>query len=141
MPTKDLKTSLGFENNESVLPQFEDVLPIIQLKLLSSGFKIPEHFGLQKITEHSADLVRKINSKFRAYPAPLCPTDQICVDGQCVGGCASGESGTPKASTQLAPKEAISHGAPDMTLSQPVAPMAITPPINDVRVATISAGS
>ena len=49
-------------------------------------------------------------------------------------GCASGESGTPKASTQLAPKEAISHGAPDMTLSQPVAPMAITTPINDVRV-------
>jgi len=76
MPTKDLKTSLGFENNESVLPRYEDVLPIIQLKLLSSGFKVPEHFGLQKITEHSADLVRKINSKFRAYPAPLCPTDQ-----------------------------------------------------------------
>lgn len=76
----DLKTSLGFENNESVLPQYEDVLPIIQLKLLSSGFKFHDGFGSQRITAHSADLVRKINSKFRSYPAPLCPTDQRIQD-------------------------------------------------------------
>src|SRR5690606_22325612 len=57
-----------------------DVLPIIQLKLLSSGFKFEAGFGTQRITEHAADLVRKINSKFRSYPAPLCPTDQRIQD-------------------------------------------------------------
>ena len=51
-----------------------------------------------------------------------------------VRGCASGESGTPNASTQLAPIEAISHGVPDRLLSQPVAPMAMTTPMNDVSV-------
>lgn len=80
MNRNDLKTSLGFENNESVLPHYEDVLPIIQLKLLSSGFKFEAGFGTQRITEHAADLVRKINSKFRSYPAPLCPTDQRIQD-------------------------------------------------------------
>lgn len=80
MQRNDLKTRLGFENDKSVLPQYEDVLPIIQLKLLSSGFRFPEGFGLQRITAHSADLVRKINSKFRSYPAPLCPTDQRLQD-------------------------------------------------------------
>jgi hypothetical protein len=75
-----LKTRLGFADNQSVLPEYEDVLPVIQLKLLSTGFKVHADFGTARITEHSADLVRKINSKFRSYPAPLCPTDQRLQD-------------------------------------------------------------
>ncbi|MND73460.1 hypothetical protein D3C80_650350 [compost metagenome] len=49
-------------------------------------------------------------------------------------GWASGESGNPKASTQLAPKEAISQGVPDIRLSQPVTAMATTVPTKETRV-------
>jgi hypothetical protein len=49
-------------------------------------------------------------------------------------GWANGESGTPKANTQLAPNEAISQGVPLIELSQPVTPMAMTTPMNDIRL-------
>ncbi len=72
----DLKTRLGFEDNRSTLPAPEEVLPVIQFKLLSSGFKSSVGAEEGELAAHTGDLIRKIHAKFRAYPAPLCPTDQ-----------------------------------------------------------------
>ena len=79
----DLKTQLGFEDNASVLPKYEDILPIIQLKLIATGFKPYPEAEPSLFTSLSADLIRKIYSKFRDHDAPLCPTDQrlqACLD-------------------------------------------------------------
>ncbi len=79
----DLKNELGFEGNQSVLPEYKDILPIIQLKLLATGFKPYPEEEPTPFTTLGGDLVRKIYSKFGAYPAPLCPTDQrlqACLD-------------------------------------------------------------
>ncbi|MGB3070026.1 MAG: hypothetical protein WBC18_15830 [Ottowia sp.] len=48
-------------------------------------------------------------------------------------GCANGESGTPNASTQLAPKGAINQGISDTTLNHPVIAMAIKAPKDDSK--------
>ncbi len=79
----DLKAQLGFEDNTSVLPEYKDILPIIQLKLVATGFKPYPEDEPSLFTSLSADLIRKIYSKFRNYAAPLCPTDQrlqACLD-------------------------------------------------------------
>lgn len=79
----DLKAQLGFEDNTSVLPDYEDILPVIQLKLVATGFKPYPEAEPSPFTSLSADLIRKIYSKFRDFAAPLCPTDQrlqACLD-------------------------------------------------------------
>jgi hypothetical protein len=49
-------------------------------------------------------------------------------------GCAKGESGTPKASTQLAPNGAINQVSPECKLNQLNTPMANTVPINEKAI-------
>lgn len=80
LKSPDLKSRLGFEGNASVLPEYEDILPIIQLKLLATGLKPLPEAEPSATTSLGGDLIRKIYSKFRAYPAPLCPTDQRIQD-------------------------------------------------------------
>ncbi len=94
----DFKTQLGMVDGRSVIPEFADVLPVTQLKLMATGFKPYPESATSQFTELSADLIRKIQMKFRAFKDPLCPTDQRlqdCLDknfGTGTGNARSGKS-------------------------------------------------
>jgi len=71
----EMKEKLGFAGTKSVVPTLKEVLPIVQLKLLATGLEpLPDENQNEFIT-HSSDLIRKIQSKFRSSPEPLCPVD------------------------------------------------------------------
>jgi phosphoenolpyruvate carboxykinase (diphosphate) len=72
----DFKEKFGFVGNRSVVPSLKDVLPIIQLKLMATGLEPFPDETQKEFIDHSSDLIRKIQSKFRAAAEPLCPTDQ-----------------------------------------------------------------
>ncbi len=79
----DLTAQLGFKHNQSVLPEYNNILPIIQLKLMATGYRPYPESEHALFTSLSADLIRKIQAKFRSFPEPLCPTDrrlQDCLD-------------------------------------------------------------
>ncbi len=69
------KETLGFIDNKSSVPGLKDVLPIIQLKLMATGLAPYPDPNQSEFIDHSSDLIRKIQSKFRASPEPLCPVD------------------------------------------------------------------
>lgn len=72
----DMKESLGFQNGRSTIPLESDILPIIQLKLMATGFDTLSETEIDPITSHAADLIRKIQSKYRGAAQPFCPLDQ-----------------------------------------------------------------
>ncbi len=71
-----IRTKLGFEDGASQVPDSEHILPIIRLKMMATGLEVPTN-GRQEVdfTALTADLIRKIQQKFRSYPQPLCPLD------------------------------------------------------------------
>lgn len=72
----EMKEKLGFAGTQTVVPKLKEVLPIIQLKLMATGLEPYPDAEQQDFIDHSSDLIRKIQSKFRAMPDPLCPVDQ-----------------------------------------------------------------
>lgn len=75
MNTNHTRARLGFESGTSVAPDEDQVLPVIRLKMLATGLEVPANGDGPDFMAHTADLIRKIQEKFRAYPAPLCPLD------------------------------------------------------------------
>ncbi len=69
------RTRLGFENGASQSPDPEEILPVIRLKMMATGLEPPANGHLPDFSAHTADLIRKIQEKFRSYPQPLCPLD------------------------------------------------------------------
>lgn len=77
IPT-DSKARLSLEEARTVLPTAAEITPVIQLKLIATGLN-PAHrngHGHPTFEALTADLIRKIQQKFRGYPQPLCPPDQ-----------------------------------------------------------------
>jgi hypothetical protein len=77
IPT-DAKSRLSFKEAQTVLPTAEEITPVIQLKLMATGLN-PAHrngHGHPTFEALTADLIRKIQQKFRGFPQPLCPPDQ-----------------------------------------------------------------
>ena len=81
MPRTISLTKLGFENGASQAPDPDEILPVIRLKMLATGLEIPTphqeqiHDPAPDFTAHTADLIRKIQEKYRSYPQPFCPLD------------------------------------------------------------------
>jgi hypothetical protein len=81
MIPRDAKPALSMHDNRTVLPTPEEIRPVIQLKLMATG--LGEHargrtrpdLGKASFEALTADLIRKIQQKFRSYPQPLCPAD------------------------------------------------------------------
>lgn len=70
------RTKLGFENGASQSPDLEEILSVITLKMMATGLEPPAHTtNSPDFSPHTADLIRKIQEKFRSYPQPLCPLD------------------------------------------------------------------
>ncbi|MBW8887037.1 MAG: hypothetical protein JF616_04685 [Fibrobacteres bacterium] len=69
------RTRLGFEAGASVAPDQSQVLPVIRLKMMATGLEVPANGHGPDFMAHTADLIRKIQEKFRAFPQPLCPLD------------------------------------------------------------------
>lgn len=89
MIPSEAKASLSLHDSRTVLPTREEIDPVIQLKLMATGIGAQGRHGrhgrhsenghkpdgaanFQALT---ADLIRKIQQKFRGYPQPLCPAD------------------------------------------------------------------
>lgn len=84
MIPKDAKAALSLQDSRTVLPTAEEIHPVIQLKLMATGVDTNKHGGHgahatrnghRTFEAHTADLIRKIQQKFRSYPQPLCPPD------------------------------------------------------------------
>jgi hypothetical protein len=80
IPT-DAKSALSLKESRTVLPTPEEILPVIKLKLMATGV-LPKATrngaavaGEAAFEAHTADLIRKIQQKFRGFPQPLCPPD------------------------------------------------------------------
>lgn len=69
------RARLGFEGGTSVAPDQSQVLPVIRLKMMATGLDVPANGHGPDFMAHTADLIRKIQEKFRAFPQPLCPLD------------------------------------------------------------------
>jgi hypothetical protein len=69
------RARLGFEGGTSVAPDQSQVLPVIRLKMMATGLEVPANGHGPDFMAHTADLIRKIQEKFRAFPQPLCPLD------------------------------------------------------------------
>ncbi len=95
MTPADAKAALSFQDSATVLPTEDEIRPVIQLKLLATGIGSPANGngkahagngnGHHTFEAHTADLIRKIQQKFRGYPQPLCPVDariQAWLDAQ-----------------------------------------------------------
>jgi hypothetical protein len=92
MTRRDTKAALSVHDNRTVLPTPDEIHPVIQLKLMATGLgerargrTSPEGGGQPSFEAFTADLIRKIQQKFRAYPQPLCPADariQAWLDNQ-----------------------------------------------------------
>ncbi len=75
MDTNHTRARLGFELGASVAPDEDQVLPVIRLKMMATGLEVPANGHGPDFMAHTADLIRKIQEKFRGYPQPLCPLD------------------------------------------------------------------
>ncbi|MEO6098330.1 MAG: hypothetical protein ABIW76_22710 [Fibrobacteria bacterium] len=75
MNTTHSRTRLGFEEGSSVSPDSGKILPVIRLKMMATGLEPPVNGHGPDFMAHTADLIRKIQEKFRGYPQPLCPLD------------------------------------------------------------------
>jgi hypothetical protein len=75
MNTTQSRTRLGFEEGASVAPDSDKILPVIRLKMMATGLDLPANGLGPDFMAHTADLIRKIQEKFRGYPQPLCPLD------------------------------------------------------------------
>ncbi len=75
MNTTHSRTRLGFEEGSSVTPDSGKILPVIRLKMMATGLELPTNGHGPDFMAHTADLIRKIQEKFRGYPQPLCPLD------------------------------------------------------------------
>ncbi|HLP43358.1 MAG TPA: hypothetical protein VK465_17775, partial [Fibrobacteria bacterium] len=77
VPT-DAKSALSLEDARTVLPTPEEILPVIQLKLMATGLQAESRTsrGAPAFEALTSDLIRKIKQKFRAYPQPHCAPDQ-----------------------------------------------------------------
>ncbi len=75
MNTTHSRTRLGFDQGASVAPDSGKILPVIRLKMMATGLELPPNGHGPDFMAHTADLIRKIQEKFRAYPQPLCPLD------------------------------------------------------------------
>ncbi len=75
MNTTHSRTRLGFEQGASVTPDSERILPVIRLKMMATGLELPANGHGPDFMAHTADLIRKLQEKFRGYPQPLCPLD------------------------------------------------------------------
>ena len=69
------RTRLGFENGASQSPDLEEIIPVIRLKMMATGLELPTNGHAPDFDAYTADLIRKIQEKFRSYPQPLCPLD------------------------------------------------------------------
>ena len=69
------RTRLGFHEGTSVAPDSEKILPVIRLKMMATGLELPPNGQGPDFMAHTADLIRKLQEKFRAFPQPLCPLD------------------------------------------------------------------
>ncbi|MDB5103547.1 MAG: hypothetical protein JWP91_1236 [Fibrobacteres bacterium] len=84
MDTTHSRTRLGFDQGSSVTPDSGRILPVIRLKMMATGLDLPTNGHGPDFMAHTADLIRKIQEKFRGYPQPLCPLDarlQAFLDG------------------------------------------------------------
>jgi phosphoenolpyruvate carboxykinase (diphosphate) len=84
MNTTHSRTRLGFDEGFSVTPDSGKILPVIRLKMMATGLDLPANGHGPDFMAHTADLIRKIQEKFRGYPQPLCPLDarlQAFLDG------------------------------------------------------------
>ena len=75
MNTTHSRTRLGFDQGASVAPDSEKILPVIRLKMMATGLELPANGHGPDFMAHTADLIRKLQEKFRGYPQPLCPLD------------------------------------------------------------------
>ncbi|MDB5051369.1 MAG: hypothetical protein JWO30_4440 [Fibrobacteres bacterium] len=75
MNTTHSRTRLGFDQGASVAPDSEKILPVIRLKMMATGLELPVNGHGPDFMAHTADLIRKLQEKFRGYPQPLCPLD------------------------------------------------------------------
>ena len=75
MNTTHSRTRLGFDEGSSVAPDSGRILPVIRLKMMATGLDLPANGHGPDFMAHTADLIRKIQEKFRGYPQPLCPLD------------------------------------------------------------------
>ncbi len=76
MIASQTRNRLGFEGGASLAPNPEEIVPVIHLKMMATGLEPPTHGGKAEFTALTADLIRKIQAKFRSYPQPLCPLDK-----------------------------------------------------------------
>jgi hypothetical protein len=75
MNSTDARTRLGFQDGRSTAPDPEHIIPVIQLKMMATGLDPHQKGSEPGFTALTADLIRKIQEKFRSYPQPLCPLD------------------------------------------------------------------
>jgi hypothetical protein len=75
MNTTHSRTRLGFDEGSSVTPDSGKILPVIRLKMMATGLDLPANGHGPDFMAHTADLIRKLQEKFRSYPQPLCPLD------------------------------------------------------------------